>query len=72
MSRETKRGNKRERYAAPTLVPLGDLRSASGACTNGSGFSGAVCNSGGGEDTVCTTGTGAGVTCVSGGSGFGG
>jgi hypothetical protein len=54
------------KYESPTVVPLGDLASGSGACTAGSGDSGA-CTAGGLAST-CTAGPIATVGCTTGGA----
>ena len=56
------------RYESPTIVALGELASAVGACTAGSGDVD-TCTAGGLAQTACTSGpTNIGATCSAGGS----
>lgn len=59
---------RKPRYETPTVVPLGKLARAAGACVAGSGDA-TDCTAGGLAQNACTAGpTNNGATCSAGGS----
>jgi hypothetical protein len=64
----TQNPEKKPKYETPTVIPLGELARAAGACTAGSGDT-VDCTAGGLANNACTAGPiNNGATCSAGGS----